>query len=87
MTGSDESLLDPHEYLCPKCDKARASAAITSSSKQGTDNREVMKPALLILWRPLLSNLSIEEVSDRVQVFSLTSHLQSYLMDINQMFP
>lgn len=87
MTGSDESRLDPHEYLCPKCDKARASATMTFSSMQETDNREAMKPALLILWRPLLSKLSIEEVSDRVQVFSPTSHSQSYLMEINQMVP
>lgn len=85
MTGVDESLQNFNEFLCPQCDKAKSNSKITFLSNQESGNSETMKPALLILWQPLLSNLSLEEVSDRVQVCSLPCIHKSCVMEINQL--
>jgi len=85
MTGVDESLQTFNEFLCPECDKAKANSKVTLLSKQESGNCETMKPALLILWQPLLSKFLSEEVSDRVQVCSLTCIQKSGFMEIKQL--
>ena len=72
LTSGDGSLQFCDGFVCPECDKGRTNSKITSLSCQENGSCATMKPTLLVLWEPLLSMLSLEEVSDRVQVDSLT---------------
>jgi transposase-like protein len=71
MTSGDESHQSFHRFVCPECDKANTNSKITSLNYQENGSCETMKTTLLVLRQPLLSKLSLEEVSDRVQVGSL----------------
>lgn len=81
--GRDESVQIFNEFSCPECDKARTDSRVTFRSQQEGGDCETMQPALLVLWQPLLSKLSLGEVSDRVQVCFLTCIHKKNSMEMN----
>lgn len=72
IASGDESLQSFDGFVCPECDKGDTNSKINFLDYEENGNCETMKPTLLVLWQPLFSKLLLEEVSDRVQVGSLT---------------
>lgn len=70
VTSGDESLQTFNGFVCPECDKGETKLKMAVLSYQENGSCEAMKPTLLALWQPLFPKLSLEEVSDCVQVGS-----------------
>lgn len=69
-TEVDQSLQEFDGFVCAECNKGKSHSKTSILSKEEGSSNEIIKPALLVLWQPLLSKLSLEEVSERVQVSS-----------------
>lgn len=72
-TEVDQSLQEFDGFVCAECNKGKSHSKTSILSKEEGSSNEIIKPALLVLWQPLLSKLSLEEVSERVQVAFISS--------------
>lgn len=85
VTGAVELLQITDEFFFPGRDKAKANSKIIVLSEQGSGRSEGMKAPVLILWQPLLSTLSLEEVPDHVQVCKRACIQRSCTMEIEEL--